>query len=351
MEQSFLKELFSYKRPQENPFKIIGAGFCMLLILSCGYYLHNFTIASFGSMGIFTFLYYQNLPLKQLVIRLSTIGIFLLGSNLLGMVATHLLWLTPLAVGIIAACGRLFFRLYDISKPGAFFAVMVSAMGASTKLPLEKIPLMSGYFFLGILLAVITAILVHFTERDVSILSEQQSFHFRLQKDPAAFIDSLFYGAVLFLAVYLSQGLQLQNPYWLVISCAAILQGDNLRAMLHRNIQRIGGSIVGLGISAVLLNLPLTQFQTVLMITFLFVIVEYFIKRNYAIGNFFTTPMALMLSMLARHQYVSSLIQFRFLGIVLGSLLGLGAAWLFTTGLKFYNRTLHLTETLDRETD
>jgi uncharacterized membrane protein YccC len=77
------------------------------------------------------------------------------------------------------------------------------------------------------------------------------------------------------------------------------------------------------------------------MITVLFVTVEYFVKRNYAIAQFFTTPMSLMLSMLVKQQYLYSLIQFRFLGIVIGSLLGLLAAWMMTTSLSFYNRKFH----------
>lgn len=114
--------------------------------------------------------------------------------------------------------------------------------------------------------------------------------------------------------------------------------------MAHRNIQRIFGTIIGLAIAAFLLNLTLSVFQTLLMITALFVTVEYFVKRNYAIAQFFTTPMSLMLSMLVKQQYLYTLIQFRFLGIVIGSLLGLLAAWMMTTSLNFYNRKFHSNE-------
>ncbi|MDT2821159.1 FUSC family protein [Enterococcus devriesei] len=345
MEQSFFKELIHYNKPKESPFRLIGAGLCMICVLFTGYLTHQLAISSFGSLGIFTFLYYQRLPLKQLMLRLSIVGGFLTAGNFFGMLSTHAAWTAPIAVAAIGFLGRFFFRLYGIAKPGPFFVVMVTAMGVSTKIPLTKIPVMSGYFFIGVLFALVFAFILHFLETDpVPNNDVPKTVSQRINQDPAAIMDSLLYSGILFFAVYLSVGLQLKNPYWLVVSCASILQGDNLRAMAHRNIQRIFGTVVGLAIAALLLNLSLSVFATLLVITALFVTVEFFVKRNYAIAQFFTTPMSLMLSILVKQQYLYTLLQFRFLGIVIGSLLGLLAAWLMTTSLAFYNRKFHSIE-------
>lgn len=342
MEQSFLKELIHYNKPKESPFRLIGAGLCMISVLLTGYLSHQLAISSFGSLGIFTFLYYQRLPLKQLMSRLMIVGVFLTVSNFLGMLSTHLSWTAPIVVAIVGFLGRFFFRLYGISKPGPFFIIMVTAMGTSTKIPLDKIPVMSGYFFIGVLFSLVFAFALYFVEKDPTPVNQpSMTIKERIDNDPAVVMDSLLYSGFLFFAVYLSVSLKLQNPYWMVVSCASILQGDNLRAMVHRNIQRIFGTVIGLAIAALLLNLPLSVFETLIVITTLFVTVEYFVKRNYAIAQFFTTPMALMLSMLVRQQYLFSLIQFRFLGIVIGSLLGLLAGWLMSTSLEFYNRKFH----------
>ena len=258
------------------------------------------------------------------------------------MLSTHAAWTAPIVVAIVGFLGRFFFRLYGIAKPGPFFIVMVTAMGASTKIPLHRIPIMSSFLLLGVLFSLGFAFLLHLVEKEPLPASKPpKTVKERINDDPAVVIDSLLYSGFLFFAVYLSMGLQLKNPYWLVVSCASILQGDNLRAMAHRNVQRIFGTIIGLAIAAFLLNLPLSVFETLLIITALFVTVEYFVKRNYAIAQFFSTPMALMLSMLVRQQYLYSLIQFRFLGIVIGSLLGLFAGWLMSTSLEFYNRKFH----------
>lgn len=342
MEQSFFKELIHYHKPKESPFRLIGAGLCMISVLFTGYLSHQLAISSFGSLGIFTFLYYQRLPLKQSMLRLSTIGSFLTIANFLGMLSTHAAWTAPIVVAVVGFLGRFFFRLYGIAKPGPFFIVMVTAMGVSTKIPLAKIPVMSGYFFIGVLFSLLFAFILYFLEKTpLPEIDPAKTLNSRINDDPAVVIDSLLYSGILFFAVYLSMGLQLKNPYWLVVSCASILQGDNLRAMAHRNIQRIFGTIIGLAIAAFLLNLPLSVFETLLLIAALFVTVEYFVKRNYAIAQFFTTPMSLMLSMLVKQQYLYTLIQFRFLGIVIGSLLGLLAAWMMSTSLEFYNRKFH----------
>ena len=344
MEQSFFRELLHYQRPKDNPFRLVFAGLVMFSILFLGYINHQLLISSFGSLGIFTFLYYQPLPLKQLMTRLSVVGSYLFLGNLLGMLSTHIAWLIPIVVALVGFGGRFFFEVYDISKPGAFFGVMVTAMGASTSIPLAKIPFMSGCMLLGIGFSILFALVLHFTEKEISAPLVKRSLRERIYRHPEAPLDSIYYSFVLFFAVYISESLHLQNPYWLVVSCASILQGDNLRSIKQRNIQRIFGTTIGLVISAFLLNLALTTFESIVVITILFVTVEYFIRRNYGLAQFFTTPMALMLSLLVRQQYVITLIQFRFLGIVLGSLLGLAAAWLFTVVVTFYERKYHLNE-------
>ncbi|MGM0125951.1 hypothetical protein IGI37_003352 [Enterococcus sp. AZ194] len=344
MNQSFLKELTTFHKPQDNPFRLLGAGVCMLAILLIGYTLHDLTIGSFGSLGIFTFLYYQNIPAKQLVTRMSIVGSCLLIGNFLGMLSTHISWTAPILVGAVAFLGRLLFRLLKIAKPGVFFIVLVTGMGSSTNIPLQSTVKMSLCFFIGVFLSIIVACVVQRTEKTAPVPVPKLSLQERLYTDPAAIVDALFYGGILFFAVYLSQSLHLMNPYWLVISCAAILQGDNLRAMMHRNIQRIFGTTIGLLIAAFLLNLPLSTLQSIIVITLLYLTVEFFVRRNYGVANFFTTPMTLMLSTLARQQYIFSLIQYRFLGIVLGSLLGVLSAWIMVTGLTFYNRAFQLHE-------
>lgn len=348
---SFFKELLVINKPKDGPLRLIGAGICMAIPLFIGYFSNNLLIGSFGSLGIFTFLYYQPLPLPQLLSRLSIVGLSLLLGNVIGMLSTHVFWTIPFAIGIMAFFARIFFRLYGIAKPGAFFVVMVAAMGSSTKIPLAKVPVMASFVLLGVVTAIIVAVIIHFIDKTPIPATPQKkvSLQERLYIDPSALLDALHYAAILFLATYISQSLHLANAYWMIVSCAAVLQGDNLRAIMHRNVQRIFGTMIGLLIAAFLLNIAFSPLQTIFLIVFLYVVVEFFIKRNYTIANFFTTPMSLLLSNLAKHQYMFSLLNYRLIGIVLGSLLGLAGAYVLTTCLKFYNRAYQLNENFDNE--
>ncbi|MHC9000057.1 FUSC family protein [Enterococcus bulliens] len=172
-----------------------------------------------------------------------------------------------------------------------------------------------------------------------------------MHQDPGSILDGMFYSGTLFFATYLSQGLHFNNAYWLVVSCAAILMGDNLRAMAHRHVQRILGTVVGLLITALIFNIHLSSVGMLLMIPILFMVIEYLIMKNYAVATFFTTPMALMLTTLARQPYSGSLLADRMLGIVIGSVLGVLAGWIFTVGIEFYNKEFHLHQNLEKEGD
>ncbi|MEI5994676.1 FUSC family protein [Candidatus Enterococcus mansonii] len=348
---SFFKELIVFNKPKKAPLRLIGAGICMAVPLFIGYFSNNLLIGSFGSLGIFTFLYYQTLPLKELLIHLSAVGAFLFCGNLIGVLSTHIPWMIPIAIALVSFFARIIFRLYKIAKPGAFFIVMVTAMGSGTKIPLAHIPIMMSYVLLGIVTSLVVAVVLYLVEGETAIPQKKISLQERLYTDPAALLDALHYAAILFLATYISQSLHLTNAYWMVVSCAAVLQGDNLRAIMQRNVQRIFGTMIGLLIAAFLLNISFTSLETILLICFFFIMVEFFIKRNYTIANCFTTPMSLLLANLARPQYLVSLLNYRLIGIVLGSLLGLLGAFVLTTCLTFYNRAYQLNENLDQETE
>ena len=65
-----VKSYFTFNKIQENPFRIMNLMVLIFLVLWIGYINHNFLISSFSSLGIFTFFYYQNIPMKQLLKRL-----------------------------------------------------------------------------------------------------------------------------------------------------------------------------------------------------------------------------------------------------------------------------------------
>lgn len=342
------------RQAQASPLRLIGAGLSLAIPLLTGFFLHNMMIGTFGALGSFVFLYYQPMPLMQVLKRLTITGCFFLLSFSLGILSTFVPWTIPFTIALVSFAGRLTYRLYHITKPGAFFIIMVTAMATSTRLTaVEILPVLFSLLF-GILCSVGLAVLVNyltFYDRIFTLQDTEPQLTFleRLLLDPASILESLHYAIILFFASYISQSLNLGNSYWMTISCVAVLQGDNLRAIMQRNIQRIAGTIVGLILAAIVLNLPLSILQTILLLFVLNIVIEFFMPRNYAIANFFTTPVSLLLSNLSHQQFITNIISYRFLGILFGSLLGVVGAYILMKGLDFYNKAYHLHETLDNE--
>ena len=96
---NLFRELLHYQRPKDNPFRLVFAGLVMFSILF-GLYQSSIIDFKLWLVRYFYFLYYQPLPLKQLMTRLSVVGSYLLG-NLLGMLSTHIAWLIPIVVALV----------------------------------------------------------------------------------------------------------------------------------------------------------------------------------------------------------------------------------------------------------
>ncbi len=72
------KTYFRFNKIQDNPFRIMNLMLLIFIVLWLGYINQNFLISSFSSLGIFTFFYYQNIPMKHLIKRMFFIGCGLL---------------------------------------------------------------------------------------------------------------------------------------------------------------------------------------------------------------------------------------------------------------------------------
>jgi len=252
-----------------------------------GYTLKNLAFASYGALGISTFNYYKHFCRNFLINYLFLIGFFMASSNFLGMISSHYKWTVPIVVSLVAFIGRLFFRLYKINKPGPYFSVMFVSIGASSKIEFSQIPLMSIYFIIGMVVSIVLAVMFTLFDKHPIETYKIEPLRNRFISDPSVILDSYLYATILFFATYVSFSLKLYNPYWLVISCAAILQGDKLKDAYTRHIQRITGTIIGLMLAALLLEINLSILNQMLIISILYMIVDIFKKKNYTFLLFF----------------------------------------------------------------
>ena len=349
-------ELWKMKKTNDPILRVIGAGFSMGIPLFLGLYLGNMQIGTFGCFGAFAFLSYQPLPLKKLIQRIVTVGVAILTAFFFGMLATLIPWTIPIVISLVSLIGFMVCRAFKIPNPGPFFVIMVCSMGTGMKLHFPEILQAVAYAGIGVLSAVVMAAIVgyinqNWLHREVIVITatKHELILDTVENDSRMLLSAIHDAGIIFFAAYIGQSLDLGNPYWITISCAAVLQGRDLKMVFHRNIQRIVGGMVGLFIGALLLNLHLPVWQVVPIIVLLNLFVEFCMVRNYGIANFFTTPLSLLLANLSREQFAMDLVEYRFWGIVLGSLIGLAGAFLITYSLKMYDKELSIIQLMNKK--
>ncbi|EPZ14418.1 hypothetical protein M622_05410 [Thauera terpenica 58Eu] len=147
---------------------------------------------------------------------------------------------------------------------------------------------------------------------------------------PATFdfvvFDSVMIGAFVALSLVLAQALQLDRPYWVPISCLAVIQGASLRAVWNRQLQRVLGTAAGMVLAWGMLSLSLSPWSIALLVFVLVFIIESTVVRHYGFAVIFITPLTILLAeaaMLDQLPAAAELIQSRFNDTVLGCLVGL----------------------------
>jgi hypothetical protein len=134
----------------------------------------------------------------------------------------------------------------------------------------------------------------------------------------------VFLGAGVAGAAALTLGLG--HPYWAPVSAAAVLQATHVRMTWHRSIQRGMGTAAGLLLGALLLAAHPDPVLIAALVVLMQLGIEVFIRRNYALGVLFITPMTMLPSDLLVPSSTYSLVVDRLGGVALGIVVGLAAA-------------------------
>lgn len=101
--------------------------------------------------------------------------------------------------------------------------------------------------------------------------------------------ESGIVGFFVFLSLLIGHLFELANPYWLPISCLAVLQGVSLQHVWQRSFQRISGTFIGLGLAWLLLLLKITPLTICVFIMVLQFIIEILVVRHYGLAVIFIT--------------------------------------------------------------
>jgi uncharacterized membrane protein YccC len=89
------------------------------------------------------------------------------------------------------------------------------------------------------------------------------------------------------------------HNYWAILSAIVPLAAATRATRLQRAVHRVLGTVGGLGLTALLLAIPLVPWQLVLVLIVLQFLTEMFVIRHYSLALLFITPLALLMSQLA----------------------------------------------------
>jgi uncharacterized membrane protein YccC len=273
-----------------------------------------------ASLGGLVFLYLPNSGLSHRMAWLMACAFGMSASYAFGLLGHLFPPAAAAMLALIAVLVTMICRFYAVPPPGSLFFVMAAAIGAYTPMAPEHIPLQVGLLTMGAVLACLVAFIYSLwvPGRRGQPPPPGSSFDYVV-------LDSVVIGAFVALSLGLAQLLQLQRPYWVPVSCLAVIQGASLRAVWNRQLQRIAGTGLGLlvfwGVAAV----PLDAWGVAIAVILLTLVVESLVVRHYGLAVVFITPLAILLAEAARLGAVppQEIMRARLVDTVLGCMVGL----------------------------
>lgn len=276
-----------------------------------------------AALGGLVFLYLPATALAHRMAWLMACAFGLVACYALGIVSQVHAPLTVPMLGAVTLLVTLVCRFYAVPPPGTVFFVMAAAIAAYTPAQGAQSVLRVGLIAMGCVLAVGIAFAYSL---------------YRLRRAPPLpppvagagdptdrLVDAVVIAGAVALSLALAQLLQLPRPYWVPVSCLAVVQGVTARAVWTRQVHRIGGTLLGLLVFRALALLPVGDIGVVLLLLALAFVVETLVVRHYGLAVVFITPLTLLLAEGAQGlgDEAQALMHARLLDTVLGASVGL----------------------------
>ena len=330
-----IKALFQLKKTERLWHVPALASLCTGLPLLIAYYFSRLDLGVLSCMGGLVILYLPSTRLEHRMKTLLFASFAFVISFAIGLGFCFNPIVSALVIGIYAIAVNMTTNYLRLPPPGNFFFIMLASMAACMPYDLHKLPVKVALLALGTLLACVLALLYSlYIMRKIPAKTPKIS---EPKRTVTNFTESTVIGLFIGLSIYVGRYFRFDNPYWIPISCLAIMQGMNARHVGQRSFHRILGTVIGMGLSWFLLHLRLNALSICLCIFVLQFIIELLIVRQYALTVIFITPMTMFLAEIARGVSIDpdKLILTRLFDIVIGSIIGL------VGGLILHNHKLH----------
>ena len=317
-------------RPWQFPVAVaVAVGIPVLL----GAALGQMGLATLAAIGAMAIVYVPRNALGHRIVVLMAVAFAMTVCYALGQLSQ----LVPAArvpiIAVVAVVVTLGCRYFRVVPPGALFFVMAAAIGAYAPAQIADMPARLGIFALGTIGAVFVGFIY-----SAHILRSRTPPPVKPPPDDmvAQTIDALIIGVFVGLSLAVAEMFAIAKPYWAPVSCLDVIQGLSLRAVWIRQAERIVGTLIGLGLTWVLVTIAADPWSIAIAIIVLTFFIETAIVRHYAFAAMFITPLTILLAETSSPGDVtrSALMTARFADTVVGSVAGLFG------GVCLHNATL-----------
>jgi len=317
------------------------AGLCVGLPILAGYFTDSLADGKLASMAGLVILYIHTAqPIANRMIILMACSFGLMVSFTIGIVSGA----NPIAASVVLGTTAFFIHLalYYLGMtrpPGNFFFIMLASIAICMPNDLATVPHKIGMIGIGTMVSCVLGFiysLLLLPRSGIAATTVAVPKH-----EYANLVESATFGVFVGLAVLAARLLKLENPYWVPMSCAAVMQGVSVRHVWQRSIQRVLGTFVGLVVTWGILSLQPSMLALCVGIIVLQIVVELLIVRNYGIAVVFITVLTIFLAesgdTLTNNP--TQLMTARFFDILIGSTIGAIGGWIL------YNEKVHAAAT------
>ena len=325
---SQIKPLLAFSDNKRSWGFLVAAAISVGLPVFVGAALDHFSSAVLASMGGLVILYMQQTGVARRMMTLAVCSFGFATSFALGVLTSFNPYLSALTLALTAFMVTLVCRLFSVPPPGSFFFILVACIARTLPFDLLLAAERTGILIFGCIGACLVALIYSLV---------QQLFRDPRTASPVAAGDRRVAAIILesaVISVFIGGGylaallIQLDNPYWVPVSTAAIMQGATFRAVWHRNVHRIFGTFVGMALAWAIFSLSPDPWTLAVLVMLLSFLIEALVTRNYGLAVIFMTPLTVIF---ADSAYAAAdtdrLIMARMIDIVIGSVIGYVGGW------------------------
>ena len=288
-----LNHLLTFNRSQRPWHMPIIAAIAISFPVFVGAYFDSLSSGIKASLGAMVIL---NLPLAgKLPYRLVTLMAWGFAMSLcfaFGLIAQQIAILR-LPVFMLMAFGVIVFgRYYRQPPPAGLFVMMAGAIALFIPLPLADIMSATGLVMLGSGVALVIGLLYSLFLLATRPIAPTPTYSY----EPDTLTESIIVAGFVSLALLIALLLNMSNPYWAAVSCFLIIQGIHLRTMWIKQIHRLLGTLVGIGLASWMLSWGLSIWGVAIAILTMMLCIESLVDRHYGLAVIFITPLTIFIA-------------------------------------------------------